>query len=109
MRAVLVLLDSLRRDVLSCSECADRIKCGRYLSRTDYPVSKIPSRPMGGASGPLDDVWVTRLFDLACDPCEQENLAGKCPDVESRMLALLDRAMREADSPPEQWRRLGMA
>jgi len=48
----------------------------------------------------------TLLFDLENDPGQERPLDD--PEVEAKMIAHLDRLMRENDAPPEQWKRLGI-
>ncbi|MDJ1122526.1 sulfatase [Olsenella sp. YH-ols2217] len=88
------------------------IECGRFLPRTDYPVFKVPVTKPGiidQSDDPLREVSKTRLFDLAVDYGELDDLAGGNDPAEDRMVGLLLRALDENDAPPEQYERLGLA
>lgn len=105
-----VIPTTIRR-MLGC-DCEDQIEWGRFIPRTDYPVMRIPVTKLAvvdQSDDPLREVSTTRLFDLEADPGEERNLAGADEELEGRMVALLDRAMRECEAPAEQWERLGLA
>lgn len=55
---------------------------------------------------PSDGTMDTLLFDLATDPDQTTPLDD--PEVEERMIGLLVTAMKAAESPPEQFERLGL-
>ncbi len=77
------------------------IEAGRFLPYTDMPVFRLP------VHGPTTaHVRETLLFDRETDPAQEHNLAGS--EAEPRMIALLKRALRESDAPPEQLARLGL-
>ncbi len=46
------------------------------------------------------------LFDVESDPAQQSPLDD--PETEQRMIELMTRLMKESDSPPEQFERLGL-
>ncbi len=48
----------------------------------------------------------TMLFDVESDPAQQSPLDD--PETEQRMIELMTRLMKESDSPPEQFERLGL-
>ncbi len=102
------------RRYLGADRPAD-IECGRFLVRTDWPVFKVPvDRPgiIDQSDDALREVSDTHLFDLACDYAQQVDLAGQADgpakEAEERMVALLLRALDEADAPAEQYERLGL-
>jgi hypothetical protein len=67
---------------------------------------KIAGRGWQGASG-----FQTQLFDLASDPKQERPLDLDTPGaraIEERMVAHMERLMRENEAPPEQWERLGL-
>jgi arylsulfatase A-like enzyme len=68
---------------------------------------KVPGRAWPGTGA-----FETLLFDLASDPAQDRPLDLRQPAaqaVERRMIAHLQRLMRENDAPAEQWERLGLA
>jgi len=82
-----------------------------FMPGTDVPVIRQPFAP--GDRLPL---WVGHgaidahfLFDLADDPGENENLAGRRAVAESDMVELLRGALKDVEAPDEQLERLGIA
>jgi len=69
-------------------------------------VMKIPKKPglPGGERGELDTT--TRLYDVVSDP-GQENLLED-PELESKLIPELRKLLEEIDTPPEQYRRIGI-
>jgi arylsulfatase A-like enzyme len=76
-------------------------EAGRYLPYTDTPVWRYPEKSYTRHAEPL-------LFDIAEDPEQRENLAGRDPESEERMRRLLVEALRELRAPEEQYARLGL-
>ncbi|WP_018653255.1 sulfatase [Actinomadura flavalba] len=65
-------------------------------------------RVAAAGSAQMSNPWLhgTLLFDLADDPGQERPLVDE--EVELRMLALLQRLLRESDAPASQYRRLGL-
>lgn len=75
---------------------------GKFLPYVDYPVlrSRVTNQPRSPE-------WAqTMLFDIEADPGQTRNLAGGA--IEKQFAALLAGALREHDSPPSQFERLGL-
>ena len=67
------------------------------------PVMRIPSTGLGR----LVEAFKTQLFDLATDPGQTNPIDDA--NIEARMRAALEQALREHAAPPEQYQRLGLA
>lgn len=65
---------------------------------------RIPAMPK---EEPESDRLRTLLYDLKDDPGQQRPITD--PSVENRLVQGLDRLLREADAPEEQWQRLGLS
>jgi len=85
----------------------ENIEMGRYLKYTNYPVYRIPAatraNSIGGIGG-IEHVSESLMFDIEndyfqCYPIKDEKLMNE-------MTAKLIKAMKEADSPDEQFLRL---
>lgn len=89
-----------------------KIEAGRFLKWTDYPVFKIPCEQTMLADFShnfdirYDIVSKNMLFDIIND-CDQ-NMPLNSPEIEQEMCQLLIRALKEHDSPDEQFIRLGL-
>lgn len=89
-----------------------KIEMGHFLTWTDYPVFRIPgtltnlSDPSHRFDVRYEIVAQNMLFDLQTDERQMVNLCGTAE--ESRMAALLRKAMSDHDSPDEQYERLGL-
>lgn len=89
----------------------ERIEWGRFLPRTSYPVLRIPcERPanIDQRDNPIEEVSESKLFDIAADYAQTNNLLGVDEAAEARMLELLCRGLREHEAPAEQFERLGL-
>lgn len=87
-------------------DCADRIEMGRFLKHTDYPVYKIPARfPIMQlrSTEPFKD---TLLYDWEND-WEQEHPVQD-PEIHGVMRKKLIDIMKWAQSPEDQFLRLGL-
>ena len=89
------------------------IACGRFLSWTDYPVYRIPADTVyGHESGSLRFTYLNdweqqdQLYDLLEDYRQENNLAGRRPELTSRLAEMMRRALEEYDAPEEQFRRM---
>ncbi len=92
-------------------DCPEKIEMGRFISRTMYPVYKIPvCKPsiIDQSNDPLKEISHHMLFDLQNDYAQTKNLAGSCQILEQKMIDLLDKALLDNDAPAEQWERLGL-
>jgi arylsulfatase A-like enzyme len=67
------------------------------------PTLKLPTPEWPGLRGRVHE---TLLWDVRADPQQEQPLQD--PAVEARMIAHLERLMRECDAPEEQWERLGL-
>jgi hypothetical protein len=86
---------------------------GRFLSWTNYPVYKLPISEKGvsaaerrGFSQGIGNVRDTLLFNINEDYEQKVPLENKV--IEQLMIEALIRSMKEADSPEEQFERLGL-
>ena len=77
---------------------------GRFLKNTDYPVYKIPSTDH---LIKYRDVFESMLFDIEDDYRQDRNLVNES-NLEERMLKKLVKCMKSADTPEEQFERLGI-
>jgi len=87
---------------------ADRFEVGPFLEHTSYPVFKVPfenAEVFAASITPLLDEG-TLLFDIENDYAQQKALRD--PEVEAQMIQKLKDCMIEADSPVEQFERLGI-
>jgi hypothetical protein len=92
---------------------AEILKMGRFLSWTNYPVYKLPISEKGvsaaerrGFSQGIGNVRDTLLFNINEDYEQKVPLENKV--IEQLMIEALIRSMKEADSPEEQFERLGL-
>ena len=77
---------------------------GRFLPYIDVPVLRVPGIPEFGIH---PEIFENRCFNIADDYHQLHDLCGT--DAEKRMQDMLIQAMKKADSPPEQFERLGLA
>ncbi|MFW5787362.1 MAG: sulfatase [Halanaerobiales bacterium] len=82
------------------------IEMGRFLEHTDYPVYKIPMAKKGVKSKAIENVKETLLFDIKNDYNQEKPLNDK--QIEEKMIKKLKKAMNKAQSPQEQFERLGL-
>lgn len=68
--------------------------------------AKVLRLPSTGESGYRYHAYGTLLFDLEHDPRQEQPVTD--PALEQQMIKYLVRLMRESDSPPEQFERLGL-
>ncbi len=88
---------------------ADKFKAGSFLKHTAYPVFKIPvasAEVFNGEIQPLIDDGGSQLFDIKNDYAQEQPLCD--PEIEKRMIQRLKDCMIEAESPEEQFERLGI-
>ena len=86
---------------------ADRMKdaeFGRFLPYVDIPVLRVPGIPEFGIH---DEIYENKCFNIVDDYQQLRDISGT--DAASRMQDLLVETMRRADSPEEQFERLGLA
>jgi len=84
----------------------DRLKdaeLGHFLPHLDIPVLRVPGIPEFGIH---DEIYSNRCFNLRDDHRQSHDLCGT--PVEEQMVKTLVDAMRQADSPTEQFQRLGL-
>ena len=87
-------------------EYADHIEMGRYLPYTHYPVYRIPPLNNDDISGDIGFVSLNALYDFQQDYIQQHPLMDAA--LERRMIQKLIAGMEEAQSPDEQYERLGL-
>ena len=87
-------------------EYADNMEMGRFLPYTNYPVYRIPVSKEVDISGPISFVAQNELYDLKTDYLQQHPLQDA--QIEEMMCEKMRQAMRQADSPAEQFVRLGL-
>ena len=87
-------------------EYADEMEMGRFLPYTNYPVYRFPVHREADYSGPIGPVSETLLFDQRTDHAQLHPLHD--PEIEAEMCRKLVRAMQQAQSPAEQYQRLGL-
>ena len=80
-----------------------KAELGYFLPYLDIPVLRVPGIPEFAIS---DEIYQTRLFNLETDPMQVHDLYGS--KTEAMMIDLLIQALREHDSPPEQFDRVGL-
>lgn len=95
------------------TDAPDKIEMGRYLKYTDYPVYKIPMAFKGRKYDNVRYVYEslkyvsdTLLFDIEKDYGQNQPLHDK--ETEEAMIKKLVKEMADADSPKEQYERLGI-
>lgn len=92
-----------------------RIETGKFLKWTDYPMYRIPAVTIKNAPGyalcfnhmrpwELEDY----LFDLEKDYEQENNLAGKAPETEKRLCAMMADEIRRQQAPEDHIIRLGL-
>lgn len=85
---------------------ANRMKdaeLGPFLPYLDIPVLRVPGMPEFGIH---EEIYEHKCFNIAEDYHQLRDLCGT--DAETRMRETLEDAMRRADSPGEQFERLGL-
>ena len=85
---------------------ADRMKdaeFGSFLPYVDIPVLRVPGIPEFGIH---EEIFENKCFSLSDDYQQLHDLCGTA--AEDRMRDLLVEAMKRADSPEEQFQRLGL-
>lgn len=87
-------------------EYTDRMEFGRFLRHTSYPVYKIPLLKGKDDADHLDYVMCSQLFDIKADYAQRQPLRSR--QLEDTMCKKLAEGMRDADSPAEQYIRLGI-
>ena len=90
-------------------ESHENMEMGRFLKHTRYPVYKIPAGAKGGKNTGLGGTRYIRdtlLFDIEKDYSQSSPLQEAA--IEKAMIDRLVFAMKEADSPDEQYVRLGL-
>jgi hypothetical protein len=86
--------------------CVKTAQAGLFLPGVDCMVWRHPA--------PSNQAWpaslgrLPMLFDRREDPDQNDNLAGKNAEAESRMRDKLRRQLQELQAPPEQFERLGL-
>ncbi len=95
------------------TDVMDSIEMGRFLGFTDYPVYKIPMAFKGKKYDNVRYVFEslrfisdTLLFDIEKDYAQNNPI--KDAGAEELMIQKLAKAMKDADSPEEQFERLGI-
>jgi arylsulfatase A-like enzyme len=83
------------------AELRDAELTGPFDFTREVPVLRVPGHAWGNPHA-----FGTLLFDLATDPEQQHPLTDE--SLELRMVTLLLDLMRETDSPPSQYERLGL-
>lgn len=87
---------------------ADQFEVGSFLKHTPYPVFKVPydnCEIFCASNAALMDEG-TLLFDIENDYAQEKKLSD--PELEKQMIQKLRECMIEADSPEEQFERLGI-
>lgn len=87
-------------------EYAAEIEMGRFLPYTDYPVYKIPATGDRDWWGDICYVRESLLFDLQEDYGQEHPIKDK--KLEENMCRKLAAGMEEAQTPREQYERLGL-
>jgi len=87
-------------------EYAGKIEMGRFLPYTQYPVYRIPPRDENDYSGKIEYVMQSQLYDISVDYPQMNPISN--PSLEQDMCQKLVRGMLEAQSPPEQFERIGL-
>ena len=88
-------------------DVADEIEMGRYLPYTNFPVYKIPGYfPIGGHFKSTKYIRDTLLFDRDSDYFQEKPI--KDEEIEKSMASKMVKLMLEADSPEEQFVRVGL-
>jgi arylsulfatase A-like enzyme len=82
------------------------LETGRFLSYTHYPVYRFPESVPGSPYARNRNVLQSRLFELERDYGQQHPILDE--ELEQTMIAKLRQSMAEADSPSEQYVRLGL-
>jgi hypothetical protein len=82
------------------------LETGRFLSYTHYPVYRFPESVPGRSYARNRNVLQSRLFELERDYGQQHPILDE--ELEQTMIAKLRQSMAEADSPSEQYVRLGL-
>lgn len=85
---------------------ASQMEMGRFLPYTDYPVYRIPVFGEEDYWGSIDYVTDSLLFDIEAD--EKQMFPVRDERTEAKMYERLIAGMKEAQSPPEQYERLGL-
>jgi arylsulfatase A-like enzyme len=78
------------------------VESGRFLPYTDTQVWRYPGGAWPQAERP-------ELYDVAADPDQLDDLAGRGDPNEERLRSLLERELRALDAPPAQFERLELA
>ena len=76
---------------------------GNFLPYVDHPVLRVPGISEFGIN---DEIFENKCFDLQEDYLQLNDLCGT--PVEEQMREMLIEAMKRADSPGEQFQRLGL-
>ena len=92
-----------------------KITCGKFLSWTDYPVYCIPSDSIcDNDDGTLRFIYlydweqVDQLYHLETDYTQEHNLCEERPDLVEKYQELIHQALKQYDSPADQFARLGL-
>ncbi len=93
--------------------CTEKIKVGRFLNYTDYPVYKIPKNEnaekredLSWNPNDVSPILGSLLFDIKEDYKQMNPIKNK--KIEDMMISKLILAMQEAQAPKEQYERLGL-
>jgi len=87
-------------------EHAETIEMGRYLPYTKYPVYRFPVTNPMGYGGRIEFVIESELYDISTD--YEQSKPIKDQKLEEEMCQKLIKAMEEAQTPKEQFERLGL-
>lgn len=88
------------------AERREDIEAGRFLAYTDYPVFRFPESTTGKPYARNRNVLRSLLFDMESDYAQLHPIRNG--ELEAMMTKKLIAAMSEADSPQEQFIRLGL-
>lgn len=88
-------------------EYAESIEMGRFLPYTRYPVYRIPIKDDVDCSGNLNYVMESELYDVSVDYRQIRPISD--PSLEQDMCRKLAKGMLEAQSPQEQFERIGLS
>ncbi|MEF2877171.1 MAG: sulfatase [Blautia sp.] len=88
------------------NDYAQDLEMGRFLPYTDYPVYRLHVKRPEDYSGDISYVKKSLLFDIKSDYKQQIPIEN--PELEKEMCMKLIRGMKEAQSPKEQYERLGL-
>lgn len=88
------------------NQVQELIETGRFLPYTRFPLFKLPVSRQGESYATNSQVMETKLYDLSKDYQQQHSILDA--ELEARMIRLLKESMHEANTPLEQFERLGL-